>query len=171
MTDADQRALVDRAEIHEVLMRYCRGVDRADPELLRSCYHEGARNLGQQDLDARGEFVEMTVATLDALEGVAHHNLTTYSIELNGDVARVESYCIAFQPYKLDDGVEVLGAVGSRALDRFERRDGRWAIAERRVVIDWSRKEIPGEEWPHAPHFPRGGRRGADLSHRHFADG
>jgi hypothetical protein len=168
MSDADLRALIDRQEIHDVLIRYCRGVDRADPELLRSCYHEGAVNLGQQDLDARGEFVEMTVSTLDKLEGVAHHNLTSYFIELDGDVAHVESYCVAFQPYKLDDGSEVLGAVGSRSLDRFERRDGRWAIVMRRTVIDWSRKEIPGENWPHSKHFPKGGRREADPSHEHF---
>ena len=34
--------LLARQEILEVLARYARGVDRADGELLRSCYHEGA---------------------------------------------------------------------------------------------------------------------------------
>ena len=32
--------LESRQVIHDVLMRYCRAVDRLDLELLRSCYHE-----------------------------------------------------------------------------------------------------------------------------------
>jgi hypothetical protein len=31
--------LMDKQEIHDVLMRYCRGIDRCDEELLRSVYH------------------------------------------------------------------------------------------------------------------------------------
>jgi hypothetical protein len=158
----------DRLEIHDVLMRYCRGVDRADPELLRSVYHEGALHRGEQDLEARTDFVDATIATLDRLQGVAQHHLTSYHIELDGDTARSESYFIAFQPTRLDDGSEVLGLVGARYLDRFERRDGRWAIADRLVVIDWSRKELRGEDWPLAHHFLTGGRREADPSHALF---
>ena len=163
--DIDLRAIADRQEIHDVLMRYCRGVDRADPELLRSVYHEGARHRGQEDLEARTEFVDSTIAVLDGLSGVAQHHLTSYQVELDGDTARSEAYCIAFQPTRLEDGSEVLGVVGSRYVDRFERRAGRWAIADRLVVIDWSRKELAGDDWPLAHHFPKGGRREADPSH------
>ncbi|MBT5754390.1 MAG: SnoaL-like domain-containing protein [Acidimicrobiaceae bacterium] len=38
-TEARLRALIDKDEIRDVLMRYGRGVDRLDEELLRSCYH------------------------------------------------------------------------------------------------------------------------------------
>ena len=45
-TDAELRERVarleDRAEIHECMMRYARGMDRRDRELLRSAYHDGA---------------------------------------------------------------------------------------------------------------------------------
>ena len=34
--------LLARAEIHDVVLRYCRGIDRLDPDLVRSCYHPGA---------------------------------------------------------------------------------------------------------------------------------
>ncbi|HXW08993.1 MAG TPA: nuclear transport factor 2 family protein, partial [Steroidobacteraceae bacterium] len=34
--------LLARDGIHEVLARYARGVDRADAELLKSCYHADA---------------------------------------------------------------------------------------------------------------------------------
>ena len=32
--------LASKDAIHDVLMRYCRGIDRLDVELLKSCYHE-----------------------------------------------------------------------------------------------------------------------------------
>ncbi len=31
-----------------------------------------------------------------------------------------------------------------RYLDRFERRDGRWAIADRRIEVDWIRNDVGG---------------------------
>jgi hypothetical protein len=90
-------------------------------------------------------------------------------IELNGDGARVESYVVAINPTKLDDGSEVLSVIGVRWLDRFERRDGVWAIADRTVVVDWSLKDISGEEWPDAKHFLAPGRREKDPSHELFS--
>ena len=44
--DATKEKLLDdllaKHEIHEVMMRYCRGVNRLDPELVKSCYHPDA---------------------------------------------------------------------------------------------------------------------------------
>ena len=34
--------LLDKQEIHEVIMRYCRGIDRLDREMIRSVYHDDA---------------------------------------------------------------------------------------------------------------------------------
>ena len=36
------RELVDRDEIHRVMVRYARGLDRLDFELVRSCYWDDA---------------------------------------------------------------------------------------------------------------------------------
>ena len=41
-TERALRVLLDKQEIHEVLMRYCRGIDRCDAELLHSVYHPDA---------------------------------------------------------------------------------------------------------------------------------
>jgi hypothetical protein len=162
--------MADKQEIHEVLMRYCRGVDRGDPELLRSVYHPGAvdrRGPFQFD-DAHTEFAAFSVPRLDQSKGVAQHHITNYLIELDGDSADVESYFISYQPTKLEDGDEVLSVIGGRYLDRFDRRDGRWAISERSVIIDWSRVAFTGDDWPAAKDFPRAGRREADPSHAFF---
>jgi hypothetical protein len=164
------RVVADRQEIHEVVMRYSRGIDRGDPAMIASVYHAGAidRHGPHQFADAGTDIVALAVPRLDALAGVAQHHITNFLIELNGDSADVESYFLAFQPTKLQDGTEVLSVIAGRYLDRFERRDGRWAIAERSVVVDWSRKDLPGEDWPDAKHFPPPGRREADPSHELF---
>lgn len=37
---AKLQTLLDERDIREVLLRYCRGVDRCDAALIASCYHE-----------------------------------------------------------------------------------------------------------------------------------
>ena len=45
-SDLDPRlaGLLDKQEIEEVVLRYCRGIDRRDFDLVRSCYHPDARD-------------------------------------------------------------------------------------------------------------------------------
>jgi len=40
--DPKLQNLVDEAEIRQVHIRYCRGIDRMDWALVRSCYHPDA---------------------------------------------------------------------------------------------------------------------------------
>jgi hypothetical protein len=164
------RRIADRHEIHQVLLRYARGVDRGDAAMIASVYHDGAVDPHgpHQFGDPKTELAELAVSRLDALAGVAQHHITNCLIDLDGDRADVESYVIAYNPTRLPDGSEVLSVIGARWLDRFERRDNRWGLAARNVVIDWSRKDIPGEAWPDARHYPGPGRREADPSHEHF---
>ena len=42
MTDSQLQELLDKQALYEVVARYCRGVDRADEELVRSAYHPDA---------------------------------------------------------------------------------------------------------------------------------
>lgn len=44
------RELKDRQDIRDCLVRYCRGVDRFDREMVRSAYHPDA-------MDDHGDFV------------------------------------------------------------------------------------------------------------------
>jgi hypothetical protein len=171
--DSDVRAMLDRHEIHEVLLRYCRGVDRVDADMLRTVYHDGAldRHGPFRLEDANAQFADLTVSRQDALSAVAQHHITNCMIDLHGDVAAVETYFIAYQPSKLEDGTETPSLIGGRYLDRFERRDGRWGIAEREVVVDWSRFALAGQgtSWPSAESYSPGARREADPSHSLFA--
>src|SRR5439155_201455 len=55
------RLTADKQEIHDVIMRYCRAIDRRDRELLRSCFHPDA--IDEHDTP-RGveEFLDLTTA-------------------------------------------------------------------------------------------------------------
>jgi hypothetical protein len=172
MEDEELRELKDRMEIHQVLMRYCRAIDRTDPELLATVYHEGAvdRHGPHEFKDAKHEFGPLVVENLDQLKDMTMHHITNYLIELDGDSAVAESYFLAIQPTPLDDGTEPLSFIGGRYLDHFERRDGRWAITDRTVVNDFSRLSLPGGEWPSMREYLVGGRREADPSHTLFKE-
>lgn len=66
---------------------------------------------------------------------VAHqHYLLNTSIELDGDVAHVETYWIAAGTRPdLRHTLE-----GGRYVDRFEHRDDAWRISARRLVVEWT---------------------------------
>jgi hypothetical protein len=162
-------ALADWIEIHQALMRYCRGIDRGDAELIRSAYHDdGVDRHFESEPVAAADFAAQAVAVVDGWKRITQHHVTNVLIEVDGDTAAVESYYLGVQPTPREDGTEALSAIGGRYLDRFERRDGRWAIVDRLVVIDWSREELPGEDWALVAQFAQGGRREADPSHGFF---
>jgi len=134
------RVLQDRQAILDCIHRYCRAVDRFDRDLLLSVYHPDA-------IDDHGIFVGGPEAFADWAFGfhrehqhATQHIVTNHTCELDGDVAHSETYWM-FAAMNKTGAALALG--GGRYLDRFERRDGRWAIAARKCVIDWG--GAPGE--------------------------
>ena len=79
------------------------------------------------------------MALLSKVFSSTQHAISNTRIEcaLADDLARVESYVVARHVTR-SDPPELVEA-GARYLDRFSRRDGRWRIARRVCVIDWSR--------------------------------
>jgi hypothetical protein len=62
------------------------------------------------------------------------HNLTTSKLELTGaETAEGRSYFIVFT----DIGPDHMGCY----VDRFRKVEGRWLLADRRVLIDWLSEE------------------------------
>ena len=151
-------------EIRQVLYRYCRGVDRGDRAMLKSVYHPDAEDDHGSWRGLGRDFADYIVDALDGADSASQHHITNVLIELDGDRAAVESYFLAFHPYRVDGQPERLAFVGGRYLDRFERRDGVWRIAKRRVVLDWTRSEVAGSAWAAEARFALGGRREQDPS-------
>jgi len=151
--------VIAELEIRRVLARYCRGVDRGDLEMLKSVYHEDATDDHGTFQGSGWAFAELLVPAMDQSALVSQHQVTNVLIERDGDVARVESYVLAFHPVPdTETGREVHAVAGGRYLDRFEKRDGEWKIADRVVLIDWTRQALSGEDWSLQPRFTPGAR-------------
>lgn len=161
MTAQDQQA------IRETLYRYCRGVDRMDRALTRSCWHADG------SADYRGMFTGGADALLDwmwklhAAMETHSHQVTNVLIEVAGERAASESYVtVALRSRAGKQPARDILTRG-RYVDRWSRRAGRWAIDHRIYLNDWmSFVAVPGEATS-----PITGRRGADdASYAAFAE-
>jgi hypothetical protein len=125
----------DVQAIRNALMRYCRGVDRCDADLITSAYHPDATD-EHGSKTFTGQTVGQGLVDLTASSRVSSHQVTNQLIELTGtDSAGSETYYTAWQT--LDrDGQEFLMLSLGRYLDKFERRNGEWKIAHRLVVVE-----------------------------------
>ena len=136
MTD-DIAAMVreqkDRQEIYDCIMRYCRGVDRLDREVLLSAYHPDG-------VDDHGDYVGPVEGFADYvfnLHGTQQqrtlHHVTNHHCVIEGDMAHAETY---FLFYGLNTAPPLYALASGRYLDRFEKRAGRWGIVERICIVD-----------------------------------
>jgi hypothetical protein len=134
----DSTEIADRLAIAETLALYCRGIDRCDPAQLAAAftpeamidYGDGARRVA--------EAIPALMAGLRAMR-LTQHNISNTIMRIAGKTARAETHCVALHimPGAGREG-EIELVVGGRYLDRLERRDGRWLIAERLYVMDWN---------------------------------
>jgi hypothetical protein len=131
---ADLRALLDKDAIRECLFRYCRGIDRADEELLLGVYWPDAHDSHGAYAGSASGFVAQAIPRLRS-GGRGIHQISNILIELRGDVAAVESSFLALQTTATTPTLETF--LCGRYLDRFERRNREWRVADRTVVYDW----------------------------------
>jgi len=168
------KAVADKQEIHDVIMRFCRGVDRLDEELLRSCYHDDSYDdHGHYKGDGQ-PFAAYIVKSLKERTRATSHRVANVLIELydgDPDSAHAESYVLAYLLRKDAKGGERLDMFAGRYIDCFARRDGVWRIASRVVVHDWSRSAPSDDEFSLPTEtFVQGRRDRNDLVYRSLAE-
>lgn len=145
-TNADTLdVLLAKQAIRDALSRYCRGLDRMDREMALDVWHEDgtAHYLDLYEGTGHG-FVDWVWKAHESMERHSHQ-ITNVLIEVGADgaTAASEAY-VTVALWTLPDAeggqLELIGR--GRYLDRWERRDGRWAIAHRVHVLDLS-SEFP----------------------------
>ena len=136
--------LLAKDEIRDVLMRYGRGVDRGDADLLKSCYHVGAiEEHGSAYVGPADAYIDAAVPRIHKMGTMAHY-ICNIHISLEGERAYVESYVLTFARFMKDtQSFDTL--TGGRLCDRFERRDGQWKIMHRKIAFDWNH-DMPSQE-------------------------
>jgi hypothetical protein len=133
--------IADEHAVRAVIYRYCRGVDRRQFELVRSCYHPDAWDDHGFYRGGVEGFIARAQAGLARYERTMHFTGNLY-IEFEGEAARSEAYTVAYHRLAADASApERDYVVGLRYLDRFERRSGEWRISERVCVFDWTRTD------------------------------
>lgn len=141
----------DRLEIQDVIYRWCRGIDRMDIDLIREVYHpEGVAYHGPspRTLDELIAWIE------ERQPSITHslHQAANIRIQFTGpDTALVETYMVSRQRFAdsaKETRIAILGEEeaskpgilhvegGGRYVDRFERRNGRWAVLKRTVIVE-----------------------------------
>lgn len=151
---------MDRMEIEDCLYRYASGIDRHDPELAMTAYHADA-------LDDHGYFVGLAKdfvkrAPKAHAKWAAHqHYILNHRVELSGDTAHGEVYWMMVSRERGNNKVD---ASGGRYVDRYERREGVWAIAARVCIVEWTRD--PDNLAHIFPAYRQGLQDKSDLSYR-----
>lgn len=138
--------LLAQRDMHQILMRYCRAIDRCDEALLSSCYHDDATFDYGDNRGKATDFVKTTITALRSLAGTLHSVSNYYFLEQDETTARVESYCYAYHRLANADGDQDM-IVGGRYLDNFANKQGSWRIQHRVYVMDWNQNAASTALW------------------------
>ena len=139
------QALLEREQIRECIARLARGEDRrAADQISSSLWSDSTCDYGvfSGSFDA---YLAWVVPGSPAIP-VTQHVLGQSVIELDGDVALVETHVTAY--HRINTGeVERDIIIGGRYLDRMERRGGEWRISRRVMLYDWYQDVGPSIDW------------------------
>jgi hypothetical protein len=131
MTDITITELADRHAIHQVLLRYARGLDRLDNALARSCYWDDA-------IEDHGHFVGTPDAFIAWADGTTLMFEKTQHAILNHvcDLQRDDAFCETYYHFS---GVAAEGPhfmSTGRYVDHLQKRGGEWRIANRVTIVE-----------------------------------
>ncbi len=157
MRDPDLRQLLDKQAIHEVVLRYCRGIDRCDREMVRDCYWPDATDEHGSFVGSRDEYVTWVFDRMLPRYAMTMHFIGNVLIDLDGDRAKCEAYGMAMHRTGSDKPEHNL-RTGFRYVDDFARRDDQWRIARRVCALEWTLQVDPSRWWD-APETHRRGTR------------
>jgi hypothetical protein len=131
-------ALVAKDAIRELVLQFCRAVDRGDVALAESLYeHDALDEHGFNRTNTAREFLDSIEAMESGLATI-QHNITNHLIRITGaHSAEGEAYVIAYHRADLEDAAYLL-ITGGRYLDRYSEREGQWRFTHRKCVVDWA---------------------------------
>lgn len=132
--------LEHKQAIHALTCRYAQAVDRRDFPRLADLFTPDARLTGPGFCMEGPQAIAEGMSALGKYSATQHH-MHQQLVELDGDAATGETYCVANHLYE-QDGMQRKLDWGIRYQDRFERWQGRWRIAARELVVDWT-QDLP----------------------------
>jgi len=144
-----------REQIRDILHQYCKGIDRRDWKLVRSCFADDHVHSHGDFSGSADEFVGFASEILSIIPAT-HHSISNvhFAFADGGNSADTEANFVAYHLIEAghEEGTPVPTGgkatdwiVAGRYCDRFEKRDGKWIIVRRQAVHDWERYDPANE--------------------------
>jgi ketosteroid isomerase-like protein len=143
-TSISPEEVADRLAIRQVIDAYAHCADRRDAKGQMALFTPDT--VFEVFMDSRLAEPTQTLRGRDALAPV-FENLNTYQatthfngqsiVEIEGNTAKGESYCIAHH-LTVDGEKRMLMVASIRYLDTFSKENGAWLFAQRKLMVDWT---------------------------------
>ncbi len=167
-TERRLRAIEDKIEIYELMMRYALGLDTSDPDLYASVFTDDAYlNVAGIEYTGHKTIKDMIAGFRERLDlsnrvpdphgfifGPVRHVVTNLSMNIKGDTATAESYSIEIASGGRNEKGEgqfqrIINVC--RYQDDLVREGGKWLIKSRLIIGDLYGKIGPIDMtiWPH----------------------
>lgn len=139
----DANEMSDRMEIRELAFRYARMIDDRDYALADEVFTEDGELIGPGFHLVGGAAIRAALPSIEHFRATLHC-VYNQRVELRGDEAEGETYCVANhihdrsgKAFKLDWGI--------RYQDRCRRGSKGWRFVRRELVVVW-RQDLPLQE-------------------------
>jgi len=134
----------DIIELNQLAYRYAAAVDACDVDAFLGVFHPGAR-LRSYHPDTEAPFADLTgheqLASIpNTMRGMYRHTahmMTNHLVDVDGDSASGQVLCTARHLSNDSDQPNSMNVI-IRYIDRYERREGAWKIADRQIRFLWS---------------------------------
>ena len=143
-TSFSAEEVADRLAIRQLIDAYAHCADRRDAKGQMALFT--ADTVFEVFMDSRSAEPTQTLRGRDALapvfENLNAYQATTHfngqsTVEIEGNTAKGESYCIAHH-LTVDGEKRMLMVASIRYLDTFSKENGAWLFAERKLMVDWT---------------------------------
>jgi uncharacterized protein (TIGR02246 family) len=133
-------SIEDRLALQELVARYARAVDRRDYAAFSALFTaDGVLHGPGYAMRAHGE-IEKGIRLIERYEST-QHCVHQQLVDVRGDTATGETYCVARHVYSRD-GIARKLDMGIRYLDEYVRSDREWRFVRRELVLDWT-QDLP----------------------------
>jgi hypothetical protein len=145
----DAATIADTQMVRGLALSYAHYADRRQPDRLAALFEpDGMLRMIRRDDDGRPpesrgrSEISKAVARLRRFEAT-FHLVANHTIDITGDDATGEVYCVAHHVSADVDG-RTDQVMYIRYQDRYRRHGEEWLFAERELHVDWTEKRVLG---------------------------
>ena len=133
-------SIEDRFALQELAARYARAVDRRDYAAFSALFTRDGVLCGPGYSMRAHDEITKGIRLIEQYEST-QHCVHQQLVDVNGDAATGETYCVARHVYE-KAGVRRKLDMGVRYQDEYRREQGAWRFARRELLLDWT-QDLP----------------------------